>query len=163
MAPLPTTGGLSIHFRLPSKGYALQSTAADVAKLTVVLSETVLLVSSVVDTQDVTRDQIVAGVATVGFNNLKTGSYTMAITAYDASDNVIGATSAVAPVVAGQTSTVDAVLTIDQTPSVAPNPLESAIPAAPAVPTAPAGPTPPSVPAPPQPAVPAAPIATGQG
>ena len=102
------TGAITMEFVFP-KGYALQATVADVAKITVVLKTRSFLLSKTVATAEVTKAQMLNGRAAVNFTGLAEGSYWLDIAALDAAGATLGSTTTPsAQVIDGQTTPVDA-------------------------------------------------------
>jgi hypothetical protein len=118
-ASVVATGAIALNFNFPShKAYALTATPDDIAKITVALKTRSFLLLKTLATAEVTRASIVSNRAAVQFTGLKATSYTLAITAFDASGTTLGSTTATADVSDGQTATVNAKLQVSPlTPS----------------------------------------------
>lgn len=105
------TGAIAMNFKFPQeKGYSVMATAADIAKITVVLKTRSFLLTKTVATVDITKAQIVANKAAVRFTGLEAKTYTVDITAFDAANASIGTTTESVAVAAGQTATLDSKL-----------------------------------------------------
>jgi len=116
VAAAPATGAIQIAFRLPApKGFTLQATPDDVAKVTVALkTKSFLFLTTTVANAEVTRAQMLANKAAINFTGLKAGNYTLDIKALDSAGTTIGTSSTGGTVTDGQTTTVNAQLQIDR-------------------------------------------------
>jgi hypothetical protein len=112
------TGAIAMNFKFPAHtGYSVMATAADIDKIQVDLKTRSFLLTKTVATATVTKAQIVNNMAAVQFTGLAGGTYTVDISALDASGANIGSDSESVPVTEGQTATVNSQLKLVSTPS----------------------------------------------
>lgn len=117
-AEVKGSGAIAMNFKFPEHtGYSVMATAADIDKIQVDLKTRSFLLTKTVATATVTKAQIVNNMAAVQFTGLAGGTYTVAISALDASGANIGSDSESVPVTEGQTATVNSKLQLVSTPS----------------------------------------------
>lgn len=110
------TGAISMNFKFPeTSARKVLATAADITKLTVTLKTKSFLLTKTVATVDLVKSQIVNNKAAVNFTGLEGQTYTVDITAFDATNADIGAVSQSIAVTAGQTATMNAKLQLKST------------------------------------------------